>query len=166
MCVTDAFSKFAKLIAIPDQCAETVAEALYSRWLCRYSLQLGIKLDLGMFFCNEVVDKLLMLLKIKKKTNTIYHPQTNAQVEVVNKTIAQYLKTQVDINILNWELYLAPMAFSYNTSFCQTISSAPFKVMYVIDASNPHFGPKQLYGEDLPTELYQKMQVCHNIAKN
>jgi hypothetical protein len=80
--------------------------------------------------------------------------------------MAQYLKTQVDTNTLNWELYLAPMAFAYNTSFHRTISSTPFKVMYGLDARTPDFEPKQLYGEDLPTELYQRMQACHNMAKN
>jgi hypothetical protein len=57
------------------------------------------------------------------------------------------------------------MAFAYNTSFHRTISSTPFKVKYGIDARTPDFEPKQLYFEDLPTELYQRMQACHNMAK-
>jgi hypothetical protein len=47
---------------------------------------------------------------------------------MVIKTIAQYFKTQVDTNTLNWELYLASTAFAYNTSFHGTIISTPFKV--------------------------------------
>jgi hypothetical protein len=58
------------------------------------------------------------------------------------------------------------MAFAYNTSFHRTISSTPFKVTYGLDARTPDFEPQQLYGEDLPTELYQRMQACHNMAKN
>jgi hypothetical protein len=143
-----------------------VAEALFSRWLCRHGLPLEIVSDQGKEFCNEVVEDLLKRLKVKKTTTTPYHPQTNAQVEVVNKTIAQYLKTQVDTNTLNWELYLAPMAFAYNTSFHRAISSTPFKVTYGLDARTPDFEPKQLFGEDLPTELLQRMQACHNMAKN
>jgi hypothetical protein len=38
MCFTDAFSEFAKLIAIPDKCKETIANALFTRWLCRHGL--------------------------------------------------------------------------------------------------------------------------------
>jgi hypothetical protein len=89
-----------------------------------------------------VVDDLLKRLRVKKTTTTPYHPQTNAQVEVVNKTIAQYLKTQVDTNTFNWELYLAPMAFAFNTSFHRTISSTPFKVTYGLDARTSDFEPK------------------------
>jgi hypothetical protein len=121
--------------------------------------------DQGKEFGNEVVDDFLKHLKLKKTTTTPYHQQTNAQVKVVNKTIARYLKAQVDTNILNWELYLAPMAFAYNTSFHRTISSTPFKVTYGLDARTPDFEPKQLYGEDLPTDLYQRMQVCNKMAK-
>ncbi len=91
MCITDAFSKFAELIAIPDKQAPTVAEALFTRWLCRHGLPLEIVSDQGKEFCNEVVDDILKRLKVKKTTTTPYHPQTNAQVKVVNKTIAQYL---------------------------------------------------------------------------
>jgi transposase InsO family protein len=160
MCITDAISKFAELIALPDKQAPTVAEALFSRWLCRHGLPLEIVSDQGKEFCKGVVDDLLKRLKVKKTTTTPYHPQTNSQVELVNKTIAQYLKTQVDINTLNWELYLAPMAFAYNTSFHRTISSTPFKVTYGLDARTPDFEPRQLYWEDLPTELYQRMQAC------
>jgi hypothetical protein len=53
---------------------------------------------------------------------------------------------------LNWELYLAQRAFDYNTGFHQTINSTPFKVTFGIHARTPDFEPKQLYGEDLPTE--------------
>ncbi len=28
------------------------------------------------------------------------------------------------------------------------------------------FWTKKLYGEDLPTELYQRMQMCHNMAQS
>jgi hypothetical protein len=57
------------------------------------------------------------------------------------------------------------MAFAYNISFHRTINSTPFKVMYGLDARTQDFEPKQLYGEDLPTDLYQRMQACHIMAK-
>jgi hypothetical protein len=73
MCITDAFSKFAELIAIPDKCAETVANALFTRWLCRHGLPLEIESDQGKEFCNEKVDKLLLILKVKKTLHHIAH---------------------------------------------------------------------------------------------
>jgi hypothetical protein len=42
------------------------------------------------------------------------------------KTIATYFKTQVDIITLDWELYMAPMVFAYNTSFHKIIKGSLF----------------------------------------
>ncbi len=47
MCITDAFSKYVELVAIPDKSATTVASALFSRWLCRHGLPLEIVSDGG-----------------------------------------------------------------------------------------------------------------------
>ena len=73
MCMTDAFSRYAELVAIPDKTADTVATALFKKWLCRHGLPLEIISDQGKEFCNEIVDKLLALMKIKKtkKLHTI-----------------------------------------------------------------------------------------------
>jgi hypothetical protein len=57
------------------------------------------------------------------------------------------------------------MAFAYNTSFHRTIGSTPFKGTYGIEARTPDFDSRTLYGEDLPTDFYQRLQVCHYIAK-
>jgi hypothetical protein len=66
MCIIDTFSKFAELIAIPDKCAETVANALFSKWLCRHGVPLEIVSDQSNEFSNEIVRKLLMLLQNQK----------------------------------------------------------------------------------------------------
>ena len=46
-------------------------------------------------------------MKVIKTTASPHHPLTNAQVEVCNKTVAQYLKTQVENKTLDWELNMA-----------------------------------------------------------
>jgi hypothetical protein len=100
-------------------------------------------------------------MSIKKTMTSPYHPKTNAQVEVNNKTIATYLKTQVDSNTLDWELYMAPMAFAYNTSFHQAIKKSPFTLTYGMEPRTIEFNARTQYGEDLGTELYQRMQHSH-----
>jgi hypothetical protein len=89
-----------------------------------------------------------------KKTTSPYHPQTNAQVEVCNKTIATFLKTQVNTNTLDWELYMAPMAFAYNTSFRRTIKTSPFTLTYGMESRTNEFNARTQYEENFSTELY------------
>jgi hypothetical protein len=35
---TDAVSKYAELVAISDRTAETVAKAIFTKWICRYGV--------------------------------------------------------------------------------------------------------------------------------
>jgi transposase InsO family protein len=98
-----------------------VALALFSRWLCRHGLPLEIVSDNGKEFCNKIVDTILKLMGIEKSHKTPYHPQTNAQAEVCNKTIAAYLKTQVLSSTSVWEQYIVPMMFAYNTSYHRSL---------------------------------------------
>ena len=101
-------------------------------------------------------------MHIKQTTTSPNHPKTNAQVEVCNKTVAQYLKTQVASNTLDWELYMAPMAFAYNTSFHRTIKTSPFKLTFGHKARTVNFEDiRKHYGEDKSTELFQTMQASH-----
>jgi hypothetical protein len=75
MCITDAFSKYVELVAIPDKSATTVASALFSRWLCRHGLPIEMVSDRGKEICNEVVNEMLKLMSIKKTTTSPYHPK-------------------------------------------------------------------------------------------
>ena len=168
LCVTDAFSKYAELVAIQDKSAPTVASALFSRWLCRHGLPLEFVSDNGKEFCNEIVDNLLNLLRIKKTHTSPYHPASNSQAEVCNKTIAKYLKHQVNTDTLDWEFYMAPMMFAYNTSFHRAIKTSPFELTFGLEPRtmvNQTPDIEMKYGEDFGTELYQRMKAGHQMAR-
>ena len=51
LCMTDAFTKYVELVALENKEAETVAEALFERWFCRYGIPLDIVTDRGKEFC-------------------------------------------------------------------------------------------------------------------
>jgi hypothetical protein len=83
-------------------------------------------------------------MSIKKTTTSPYHPNT-----------------QVDSNTLDWELYMAPMAFTYNTSFHRTIKTSQFTLTYGMEPRTIEFNARTQYEEDHSTELYQRMQHSH-----
>jgi hypothetical protein len=55
--MTDAFSKWTELVAIPDKEALTVASAFFSRWVCRWSCPKEILTDRGKEFCNQLLEE-------------------------------------------------------------------------------------------------------------
>ena len=65
---------------------------------------------------------------------------------------------QVNTDTMDWEVYLAPMMFVYNTSFKRTIKTSPYELTYGIEPRTTNFATpdiRMFYGEDHGTELYQ-----------
>ena len=167
LCMTDAFTKYAEICAIPNKEAATVARALFERWICRFGCPIEFTSDNGKEFCNELTKELFKLLQIKHSHTTPYHPQCNAQAEVQNKVIAKYLTCFVDKTTLDWPLYIAPMAFAYNTALHRSIKATPFFLTYGINARLPSLPDPDLnryYGQTDVAEWYATLQHCRQIA--
>ncbi|MGV0982828.1 MAG: hypothetical protein ACOYB0_10755, partial [Polynucleobacter sp.] len=124
--------------------------------------------DQGKEFCNKLSDEMYKLLDMKHGRTSAYHPQCNAQAEVFNKTISRYLTSVVGMNTLDWELYLAPLKFSYNTSFHRTIQTSPYFVTFGQHARQPAFQQGDLqrkyYGESSAAEKFRMLQQTRELA--
>ena len=131
--ITDSFSKMVKLVAIRDKNPTTVAQALLDNYIFVHGVPKLIFSDQGLEWCNEFSRALWDLLNIEHKTTTPYMPSTNAQCEVFNKTLAHFLKTAIlqdNVSTLDWEMYLAPLMFSYNTAVNKSTKVTPFYATY------------------------------------
>ena len=130
LCMTDALTKYVELVPLPNKEADTVANAIFNKWYCRFGAPLDIITDQGKEFCARLSNELFKRLGTNHLTTTPHHPQCNSQAEVANKTIAKYLASFCDDSTLDWERYLAPLMFSYNTSFHRSIKNTPFYLTF------------------------------------
>ena len=62
--------------------------------------------------------------------STTYHPQTDGQMEVLNRVLKQYLRSFVHDRPSQWFKYLALAEWSYNTSVHSGTGILPFKATY------------------------------------
>ena len=166
--MTDAFTKYVEIVALPNKEADTVADAIFAHWFCRYGIPMEIITDQGKEFCNKLSDELFKLMEVKHGRTSAYHPQCNAQAEVGNKTIAKYLRTVVDTSTNDWENYLAPLMFTYNTSFHRTIQTSPYFLTFGAIARQPAFNQgdwnRKYYGETTAAEKFQQLQYARQVA--
>jgi len=169
LCVTDAFTKYVELVALPNKEAVTVAEAIFDKWICRFGTPLDLVTDQGTEFCAKLSNELFTRLGTAHLTTSSHHPQCNSQAEVANKTIAKYLSSFCDDSTLDWELYLAPLMFSYNTSFHRTIKTSPFFLTYGMEPRLPTLPTPDLrrkfYGESSTDDLIRKLLLTRDIAR-
>jgi hypothetical protein len=60
------------------------------------------------------------------------------------------------------------MMFAYNTSYHRSVKTTPFEIRFSLEqrtAENPNPGSRRLYGEDLGTEMFQRLQICQNLVR-
>ena len=167
LCMTDAFTKYSEIVAIPNKEAPTVGRAIFERWICRFGCPVEFTSDNGKEFCNELTKELFKLLNINHSHTTPYHPQCNSQAEVQNKVIQKYLASFVDKTTLDWPLYMAPMAFAYNTALHRSIKSTPFFLTFGIEPRLPSLPDpdiKRYYGQSDVAAWYATLHHCRQVA--
>jgi hypothetical protein len=136
--VTDAFTKYTESVATENKEADTIANHIFNTWICRFGIPTELVTHQGKEFTTQVCERLWNKLRVIHSTTSPRHPQTNSQAEVINKTIAKYLTAFVDESTLEWEPYLPPLMFSYNTSYYRSIKTSPIFLTYGVHPNLPH----------------------------
>jgi hypothetical protein len=168
LCITDAFIKYAVVTAIASKDAETVADAIYRDWFSKFGIPAQIHMDGGKEFINKLSAKLFQLLNVSHTKMSLAQPQSNAQVEVFNKTVKKFLQSFIDDTTLNWETFLPALAISSNTSYHSTIATTLFKLLFGEKVRLPSFPNEDIqqihYGETSAAEHFNVLQKIRATA--
>jgi hypothetical protein len=156
-------------VPLPNKEATTVANAIFDKWYSQFGAPLDIVTDQGKEFCAKLSDELFKRLRTTHLTTSPHHPQCNSQAEVANKTIAKYLASFCDDSTLDWELNLAPLMFSYNTSFHRSIKSSPFFLTFGMEPHLLHLPTPDLwhkfYGKSPTDNIIRKLLFAPEVAR-
>jgi len=129
--VVDHFSKMAHFIPCTKTTdASKVAKLYFDEIIKLYGLPQTIVLDKDVRFTSYFWKILWHMVGTKLKFSTAYHPQTDGQTEVVNRSLGNLLRCLVSDHNRNWDLILPTAQFAYNSSINGSISMSPFEVVH------------------------------------
>jgi hypothetical protein len=158
--VVDRFSKYAHLIALSHPyTAATVARAFFDGIVRLHGFPSSIVSDRDPVFIGHVWKDLFKLAGVTLRMSTTFHPQTYGQSEVVNKTIAMYLRCITGDRPRAWVNLLAWAEYCYNTSYHSALKTTPFRVVYGRDP--PPLIPYQL--GTAATQVVDQMLHEHDL---
>ncbi len=114
--IIDYFTRWVEAYELPDQQAATIAEPLVHQFISRFGCPLEIHTDQGRNFESQLLAEMCRVLNVRKTRITPYHPSSNRLVERFNKTMARMIKSFIEANPTNWDLYVPLLTAAYRST--------------------------------------------------
>lgn len=129
--VVDRLSKYAHFIPLSHPyTATTIAKVFFDNIFKLHGLPESIVSDRDVAFTSAFWTELFRLQGVKLCFSSAYHPQSDGQTEVVNRTIEMYLRCFTSDKPNKWLTWLPWAEFCYNTSFHTSLKATPFEIVY------------------------------------
>ena len=120
-----------------EETAYSTAELFRDHVWCQHGLPTTVVSDRGSVFASNFLGELYKLLGIKRKMSTAFHPQTDGQMERLNRKINQYLRTYVNDQQNDWDKWIKIAQFIWNNMVSEVTTDSPFGITW---SYYPHMG--------------------------
>ncbi|KAA3480411.1 nucleolar protein 58-like [Gossypium australe] len=114
--------KKVEAIALPTNDAKSVLKFLQKNIFTRFGTLHALNSDEGFHFNYKLVATALNRYEVKHKIITVYHPETNGQIEILEKVVNPTCK--------DWSSRLDEALWAYRTAFKTPLGMSPFKLVY------------------------------------
>jgi transposase InsO family protein len=129
--VVDRLSKYSHFTALSHPyTAAKVAQLFIQNIFKLHGMPQSIVSDRDPTFTSLFWRELFRLQGTSLKLSTSYHPQTDGQTEVVNKSLENYLRCFAQDNPKEWTHWLPWAEYWYNTSWHSAIKMTPYEAVY------------------------------------
>jgi len=129
--VVDRLSKYAHFIPLKHPySAIMVAEEFFENIFKLHGLPTSIVCDRDPTFTSNFWRELFRLQGTRFNFSSAYHPQTDGQTEVVNRTLEMYLRCFTGDRPKEWVKWLSWVEYIYNTSYHSSTGMSPFELVY------------------------------------
>ena len=123
---------------MPDQSAQTVADAILARLVLLFGALRRLLTDQGANFESAVVQNLCTIWRIDKVRPTPDHPAGNGACDRLNQTIKRRQQKMLNEKRMEeWYVVLSEVMFAYNTSVHSTTGFTSYFLMFGVEARIP-----------------------------
>jgi hypothetical protein len=128
--VVDRFSKMAHFLP----CAKTfdasrVAAVFFAEIVHLHGVPTSIVSDRDVCFVSYFWKTLWAKMGTQLKFSSAFHPQTDGQTEVINRSLGNLLRCLITDHHITWDLLRPHAEFAYNSSVNRSTGLSPFEIV-------------------------------------
>lgn len=164
-------SKYLITAAVPNKDSQTIAKAIFHKFILIYGPMNEILTDRGTEYKNQTLSELCKLLNISLVHSTAHHHETLGNIERNHRTLNEYLRSYLQGIHSKWEEFLPFFTYCYNTT-PNTSFNCKFTPYDLVFGKNPkklHTLSNQIIDpiynfDNYVLELKYKLQLAHKTA--
>ena len=133
MVIVDAFKQYVAHNPIPHCNSHYAYTTLYEHWIAKFGLPETLVTDNGSEFVNNEIITLCHLYNIKHKPRTSHAPWTIGLVEVMSRSLQEYLRCIIngnDTKYNEWSLEQKLFPLAYNSQIAKTFKLSPYEMVF------------------------------------
>ena len=132
----DGYTRWLEAVPIANVESQTVLEAVFDHWVCRFGVFETLHSDNGTAFTARVFADLMAKLGVVHTFTPSYSPDAN-RVERSHKVLGALLRADRRHEARNWPAKLAVAVFAYNCSPNRVTGVSPYKLLHGRDPILP-----------------------------
>jgi hypothetical protein len=133
----DYLTKWVESMPTFNNTADTATRFFFNHVISLFGVPLQLVSDHGKHFENEIFIELSSKLRFSHEFASPYYPQSNGQVEAVNKVLKTMLQSTVNKHNTNWHHMLFSALWAYRTTMKTAIGFTPFHLIHEVEATLP-----------------------------
>ncbi|KAH0730001.1 hypothetical protein KY289_001189 [Solanum tuberosum] len=129
--VLDRLSKYGHFMSLKHPyIAQSVALCFLDNVFKLHGMPATLTSDRDHVFLSKLCQELFTIQGVQLQRSISYHPQTDGQTKVLNRTLETYLRCFCSDRLKEWSSYLPLAEWWYNTTYHTAIKCTPYEVLY------------------------------------